>query len=489
MRPSPELVDAAVKAARAGENTPWERWPRSERRWRRAAALVCVSVLITGSAVVGARRTLAADIGAAPNILIILTDDQRAHGTLGVMPKTRRWFAKDGTTFPNAFVTTPLCCPSRASIFTGRYAHNHTVQSNQPGAEENFDQSTTMQHLLGDGGYRTAIYGKYFNVWDLSVAPPEFDRWGIFSPHGESGYTGTTWNIDGNQRQVDRYSTDFIRSRGVRFINAQEGNDARPWFLELATFAPHQPSVPKGRFADAPLPAFHPDPSMSETDRGDKPAYVRARPRVSSRRVHKARDEELRCLMSVDQLVGRVFSTLRADAELGNTLAFFLSDNGTLWGAHGIMGKQTPYLPSIRVPMFMRWPGQVAAGATDRRFAANIDVAPTVLEAAGLPASAAADGRSLLGVWTRPRLLTEYWRLKHPSDVPTWASIVTRSFQYVEYYSDSGAIIFREYYDRREDPWQLTNLLHDGHPGNDPRVAPLHRLLAADRACSGSTCP
>lgn len=493
MRPAPELMRAALEAARAGENSTWERWPRERRNRRRIGALVCVSLVIAGAGIVGTHGARATGSGGGdmrPNVLIILTDDQRAHGTMMVMPKTRRWFARGGTTLSNAYATTPLCCPSRASIFSGRYAHNHTVQSNQRGAEANFDQSATMQSLLQGAGYRTAIYGKYFNAWDLSENPPGFDRWGIFSPNGVTGYTGTTWNIDGTQREIDRYSTDFVGAEGTRFIGRQEQTDARPWFLELATFAPHQPATPKPRFADARVPAFHADPSMSEADRTDKPGYVQARDPVGLTRIRAARDRELRALMSVDRLVAHVFAALRTDGELANTLAFFLSDNGTLWGAHGMMGKHTPYTPSIRIPMLMRWPGHVDAGIRDRRFAANIDIAPTALEAAQLaPTSWTPDGRSLLDPATRSRVLTEYWQIKHPSDVPTWASTLKRSFQYVEYYDQNGAITFREYYDLRADPWELTNLLHDGNRANDPAIRRLHRELAADRTCSGSACP
>jgi len=427
-----------------------------------------------------------------PNVLIILTDDQRARGTLGVMPSVRRWFGAGGTRFPKAFASTPLCCPSRASIFSGRDAHNHTVQSNQRGAEDAFDQTTTIQAYLQAAGYDTAIVGKYFNAWDLSVPPPSFDHWAIDSPNGPTGYAGGTWSVDGRLRTVDAYSTTFIARRGLAYLRARESTDDQPWFLELATFGPHAPSIPSSRYADTPVPPLRLDPSMTESDLSDKPEFVRDRKRPTLYHLRAVHASELRCLMSVDDLVARVMRTLRAEGELGNTLAFFLSDNGSLLGAHRMTGKQTPYTPSIQLPFFARWPGHLGAGAVDHRFAENIDVAPTVLDAAGIEqdADVPMDGRSLLDdSWTRRRVLTEYWQLKHPSDVPTWASFRTHREQYVEYYDDAGAVTFREYYDLRRDPWELTNLLHDGTSGDDPDVAALHRTLAGDRTCVGTACP
>lgn len=435
-----------------------------------------------------ARSAERANSARRPNVLIILTDDQRLAGTMAVMPATRRWFGRGGTRFTHAFATTPLCCPSRASIFSGLYAHNHTVQNNQPGAEVDFPFGTTMQASLHAAGYRTAIFGKYFNAWDLSEAPAWFDRWAIESPNGRTGFWGGTWNVDGTRRRIAEYSTRYIADRGVEFIHRSESDDTRPWFLELATYAPHMPALDEARYETAGLPSFSMDPSMVEADRSDKPAYVQNRPRATVYGIEHARTLQLRSLMSVDDLVARVEAALRSTGETRQTLAFFLSDNGTLWGAHGITGKQTPYLPSVRVPMYVRWPEHVAAGAVDQRLVANIDIAPTVLEAAGIVPAVAMDGRSLLDGWKRNRMLLEYWRIKHPSDVPTWAALYTRRYEYIEY-DAGGRIVFREYYDLRADPYELRNVLRDATSSDDPNVAALHRQLVADRTCSGTSCP
>jgi arylsulfatase A-like enzyme len=453
------------------------------------AGIVAALCLACGGPVAATARSSELGTGShRPNVLIILTDDQRLAGTMMVMPATLHWFGQGGTRFTHAFATTPLCCPARASIFSGLYAHNHTVENNQPGAEVNFDFGATMQASLHAAGYRTAFFGKYFNAWDLSEDPASFDRWAIESPNGPTGFWGGTWNVGGTLRKVDEYSTRFIADRGVAFIHASEADDGRPWFLELSTYAPHMPALPEARYANAPVPPLTLDPSMTEADRSDKPPFVQARPRMTRYGLEHARALQLRSLMSVDDLVGRVEAALAATGETRRTLAFFLSDNGTLWGAHGIDGKQTPYLPSVRVPMYVRWPGHIATGAVSGRLVANIDIAPTVLEAAGIRPAVAMDGRSLLDGTKRDHMLLEYWRIKHPNDVPTWAALYTRRYEYVEY-DAGGKVVFREYYDLRHDPWELTNLLHDGIASDDPDVAALHRRLAADRSCSGASCP
>lgn len=422
-----------------------------------------------------------------PNILIILTDDQRWATSMRVMPATRRLFGAKGTRFPNAYATTPLCCPSRATIFTGRYAHNHGVWQNRPGRA--FDQQTTVQRYLHDAGYRTGIFGKYFNHWNLDNDPPYFDRWAIDDPSPDSnGYVGGTWNVGGDVRAVQTYSTDFIATRGEDFVDASESHDDQPWFLELAPFAPHEYAQPAPRYADAAVPSFRQTPAMTEADRSDKPPFVRrVRPSpVSDRAAAAAR--QLRTLSSVDDLVRNVFAALRRDGEAHDTLAFFLSDNGACWGEHGLIDKEVAYPCSSRVPMYARWPGRIDARATDGRLVGTLDITPTIYDAAGVTPEAEPDGMSLLQDRPRGRLLLEFHHVRIVP-YPSWASTITRRFQYIEAYRPDGTIAFREYYDLRADPWELTNVLHDGDGANDPSVGPLHRQLAADRTCSGATCP
>ena len=453
---------------------------------KRAIALVSALMALSGVA--------AADAGDAkrevlpqserPNILIIVVDDQRI-GTLDVMPQVEEGFGGGGTEFTNTFVTTPLCCPSRGSIFTGRYAHNHHVSANAGDAVQGLDQTTTLAYYLKNAGYRTGIYGKYFNPWPLDRKPPFFDRYAVTN----FNYYNAQFNVQGREKTVRQYSTDFISNKATRFITDEADSDD-PWFLYVAPNAAHAPYTPEPEYRDATVPSA--DRTPVDRDRSDKPAWVRS-VNTAPKYSEKVRRAQLRTLMSVDDMVGRLDEVLEETGEADNTLAIFVSDNGYFWGEHGLDDKRLPYLPSIRVPMFVRWPGHVPADATDDRMAANIDIAPTVLEAAGISPEHEFDGNSLFGLERRTELVIEYFKDDAPFDrVPSWAGIHTSAYQYVEYYSESGQRIFREYYDLVSDPHQLVNLLEDDDTTNDPTQLQLQTLsnrVKSGRNCSGTTCP
>jgi arylsulfatase A-like enzyme len=422
-----------------------------------------------------------------PNIIVIVTDDQRS-GTLDVMPSTRRWFKRGGTNFNKAFATTPLCCPSRASIFTGRYAHNHGVRRNT--STSNLNHDTTIQRYLQDAGYRTALFGKYLTGFSVEWDPPHFDTWSFF-PNSKRSFRNGTWNVDGRTRVIRRYATRYLSRRSRRFLESAESEDERPWFLFLSPPAPHAPYTPQRRYASSPVPHWNPNPAVRETDRSDKPAFVQARS-FSVWRARQVRAKQMRTLMSVDDMVKKVFSKLQAVGERRNTLAFFLSDNGYQWGEHGLGGtvyaKRPPYNGSVRIPLLARWRGHFLRGHRDRRLVANIDVAPTIADAARIRPDAPMDGRSLLSPGSRDHLLLEYFL--DVGTTPDWASIRTRDVAYVEYYLADGLTpTFREYYSLRQDPWQLENLLGNSDLIDDPQFDGLSRQLDHDRRCSGSGCP
>ena len=427
--------------------------------------------------------------GGRPNILIIITDDQRAG--IERMPSTTRLFARGGTSFENAFVTTPLCCPSRASIFTGRYAHNHGVHNNYQ--SERLDQQTTLQWLLRESGYRTAIFGKYFNHWDVARPPPHFDSWATYPPPDDSGYYyNGRWNVNGVVTTVRPYATKFITEQATSFLRRSESEDGQPWLLYLTPTAPHSPYTPEPKYQHIAVPEWKGNPAVLERNRTDKPPYVLTQ-ELGLEYGDELRRKQLRALASVDDLVGRTFDTLAELEERYNTLAFFVSDNGSMWGEHGLSNKRAPYTESIRVPLMMRWPRRLSPGVTDHRLAATIDIAPTALAASGTQSADPLDGASLLRRRAaRSRLLLEYWR-DQGSGHPGWASIRSRGYQYVEYYARSGGrVTFRELYRLHDDPWQLRNLLGDDSRANDPRtkaLAAFHKRLARDRACSGDACP
>lgn len=421
-----------------------------------------------------------------PNVVVFVTDDQRFDSMSG-MPQTLRWMSKGGTTFTDAFVTTPLCCPSRTTVQTGLYAHNHGVQGNEDGVESIFPAGQSVEHYLKGDGYLTGLFGKFLNGWPLSEPPPDVDKWAFFPRVALSAYQGGVWNVQGHVRVVHSYATTFIRRHAVSFLDqADEGDDSQPWFLYLAPPAPHLPAIPEPKYENAPTPPFVANAATCEADRSDKPTYVRNMT-TDMNAILGNRRRMLQSLMSVDDLVGTVFRTLKAQGELHNTLAIFLSDNGYLWGEHGLTEKSLPYTPSIRVPMMVRWPGHFAPGAKDHRLAANLDLTPTILDAAGITPATPLDGRSLLGPYRRTRLLTEFWKLPGYY-VPTWASIRTQTYQYIEYYGQDGSTIGREFYDLVADPLQLDNLLDGVDPGS-PQVVRLHELLARDRVCEGDGCP
>jgi arylsulfatase A-like enzyme len=182
-----------------------------------------------------------------PNVLVIVTDDARAE-TLQAMPKTRRWIGDAGVTFTEGFAPTPSCCPSRASIFSGRYVHNHGVLRQQ--LADHLDQGTTLARYLKDAGYHTAMAGKFLNRWPLKTPPPAYDRYAL----ANGGYYDQLWAVDGQLRRVPAYSTTFIGDQALAYLDSFERDDATPWFAYLATFAPHDPRVPEPRYAKATFP-------------------------------------------------------------------------------------------------------------------------------------------------------------------------------------------------------------------------------------------
>ncbi len=346
-----------------------------------------------------------------PNILLIVTDDQRATGTLGVMPKTLRYFRRGGKQYTNAYATTPLCCPSRASILTGRYAHNTGVRRNRVAG---LDLSTIFPRRLVRNGYKTAMAGKFLNGWSRRRLP-HFDHWALLKVRN-GGYFRPTFNVDGNLRRLRGYSTNLIGRHAVNFLNRFENqDDDAPWFLYVAPYAPHYPWTPAKKYVQASLPDWSGNPAVFEQDLSDKPAYVR-QVNWTLAAARSVRAGQLRTLMSVDDMVSRIVRRLRALGEERDTLAVFTSDNGFNWADHSLgagASKRVPYGASVRVPLLLRWPGHVGPGSRAGRLVGNVDIAPTVLSAAGIeanPARPPLDGRSLLRSRGRPRILLEYWK-------------------------------------------------------------------------------
>lgn len=422
-----------------------------------------------------------------PNILLIITDDHPVE-TEWALPKTLGWLAREGVSFPNGYVTTPQCSPSRSSIYSGRYARQHGVQNNV--APELLDQSTTIQRHLQDAGYRTGLVGKYLNGWDVNTAPPHFTEYAMM----KQTYLDPTFNINGTVATIEGYSTTIVKDQALAFLDSA---DPDPWFLVVTPYGSHEPYVPEPKYAGVAVPDWPGRPSVPEEDRSDKPGFL-SKFTFTYEDGKAVREAQLRTLLSIDDMVDALRQKLCDTGELRDTLVVFIGDNGFTWADHGWIRKNLPYTPALKVPFYMSWPGgHVKRHHVDERIAANVDLAPTILDAAGLEPQAAHVGQSLLDRHRRrDHLFTEWTTLGsfHPQRPWSWTGYTTPEVQYSEwndtYVSEdgqphgTGEVVFREYYDLVADPYQLTNLLHGATPEDELRlgIPALAAALAADRA-------
>ena len=349
-----------------------------------------------------------------PNIVVIPTDDLAFEDvnqeSLERMPNLRA-LLEQGTTFENAFVTNSVCCPSRATILRGQYAHNHQVLSNGPplGGAERFrvlgGDNSTAATWLQESGYRTAFFGKYLNgYYGDDYVPPGWDQWygvaGNFLSNdlNENGYT---IHYDSDRYHLD----DVISEKASDYVERTAGADPpffttdRSFLMWIGTKAPHQPATPAPRheddFADVPLPR---PPSFDENDVSDKPGWVADNPSLSAdqkRYMEELHRKRLQSMLAVDDMIGDLVDSLRKSNELDDTYIFFTSDNGFHLGQHRLgSGKWTAYDEDIRVPLVVRGPG-VPEGKTLSHSVLNNDLAPTFADLAGAKIPSFVDGRSL----------------------------------------------------------------------------------------------
>jgi arylsulfatase A-like enzyme len=388
---------------------------------------------------------------APPNFLLIITDDQRVDSVCEYMPQTQARVFDEGVTFPRAYVTTPLCCPSRASLLTGLYAHNHGVKRNPDPLKRR-----TFVEALHDAGYTTAMVGKYLNSWD-GEPRSEFDFWVSHAP-SQAYYRNPRLNVNGEWILHKGYTTYILRDYALSFLDSAAGGSA-PFLLILAGHAPHAPANPPPPDRDLypDLPPLRP-PNFNEPDVADKPRWLQQTPPLSEEQVRdldEFRRRQLQTLWSLDQSIGALLDRLAMQGRLDDTVVVFLSDNGLLLGEHRLDNKVRVYEKSIQTPLAIRYPRVFRAGAVDERLVANIDLAPTILELAGLPVPADANGRSLA-----PRRSTAGWRtallIEAWPDDTAYAAAHTGDAVYVETEGDLA-----EYYDLRSDPYQLANRAGD----------------------------
>jgi N-acetylglucosamine-6-sulfatase len=430
------------------------------------ATAVLFASVVAMVAVIGPTKPGAAS--EKPNIIFVLTDDLDSH-SMQYLDGLRRTMANRGTTFSRAYVSDSLCCPSRATALRGQYPHNHGIKSNVAplGGEGKFhgsnkDRSTVATWLDGEG-YQTKFIGKYMNGYNERYTPPGWDEW-----FGSLGKYNSKRVYDGkNVVHIQGHDTDLFARKSVDFIQ-RASDDSKPFFLSVWTRAPHQPTIPAPRYANrfesAPLPS---PPSFDEADVSDKPRFIRNLPRLSDGKVSSMRElyqDRLASMLSVEDLLEDVVSSLRKTGELDNTYIFFTSDNGFHLGQHRMtQGKRTAYEEDIRVPLMVRGPGVPAGRVLDHQVLNN-DLAPTFAELAGVKPPSFVDGKSMVPLldkspptvdnW-RKGFLTENWRSKAvrgESNAPTYKALRTKNLLWVRYANPE-----RELYDMRKDRYQLNS--------------------------------
>jgi len=450
-----------------------------------------------------------------PNIVFVLTDDLSTN-LLQFMPHVLA-MQRQGLTFKDYFVSDSLCCPSRSSIFTGNFPHDTGIYSNV-GKHGGFDQfyargeeQHTFANALRRAGYRTAMMGKYLNgymggtglpaVAPATYVPPGWTRWDV------AGWGYPEFNYVLNQNgglqsygdQPSDYLTDVLARNAVDFINNSTAAQ-QPFFLEVATFAPHSPFVPAPRNANDFPGVNAPEPPSFNTLPINPPAWLAGHPPLGPddvATINRDFRKRAQSVEAVDDMIGQIEATLAADHVQGNTYLVFSSDNGLHMGEYRLMpGKMTAFDTDIHVPLIVDGPGVPAGSSTDA-MAENIDLAKTFTAIGGttLPS----DGHSLLALlhgvaplgWRNAILVEHQGPDLHRSDPdfqsplsgnpPSYEAMRTHDFLYVEY-KDGG----REYYELRTDPFELDNLAP-----YLPAVllAELHReLLAMEHCHNGQAC-
>ncbi|MGH2714693.1 MAG: sulfatase family protein, partial [Thermoleophilaceae bacterium] len=410
-----------------------------------------------------AALALAPAAAAQPNVLLINTDDQR-WDTLEYMPTVTSELVGKGVTFSNSFVVNAVCCPSRASLLTGRWSHSTGVWGikGPHGGFHVFDDRSTLPVWLNDVGYETMLAGKYLNGYlDGAYVPPGWDRW-FAHTRNENAYFGWGASEDGTAVEFGSepgdYATDVLASRAVDFIHDTAGE---PFFLYFAPKAPHY-DVP-GSVTPAPrhagaypdLPAWRP-PNLNERWVGDKPDYVRSRPRIPLDRIAEFRQDQLESLLAVDEAIAAMLAALRETGELADTLIIFTSDNGYGWGEHRRMNKVAPYEESIRVPLVIRWDALGIPARTSPQLVLNVDLAETIAAAAGI--AVPTEGRNLLPLILDAR---RGWRTSFlvESDmwpdmrVPAYCAFRSSGWKYVQYATGE-----EELYNLCRDPYEVGNI-------------------------------
>ncbi|MGZ8631066.1 MAG: sulfatase family protein [Actinomycetota bacterium] len=443
------------RATTTAETTRDERSDRLPRRSRRpsiAAVLASAMVLAAVQAIGSSIPSTAAPT--TPNIVLILTDDQR-WDQMDYMPTVRSGLAQKGRTFTEGFVVNPLCCPSRATILSGQYSHGTGVYTNSDYSKFRPREGSTIATWLDAAGYRTGLVGKYLNGYGKGRATsvlPGWDTWRAFVQ--PPGYFNYSLSIDGVPTpfgsDAASYSTDVLAGYATEFIRSVPAEE--PLFLWFGPNAPHNPYTPAPRHKTS-LPNFTAPiyPNVNEADVSDKPAYVR---RLSAKgNSINSRRKQAQTLLAVDEAVGQIITALSDTDRLSTTFILFMSDNGLSHRSHRWSGKESPWDEAAHVPFIVRYdPVTAGTPATDDRLVLNLDVAPTFAALAGVGAPGA-EGTSILPLLDGS---ASGWRtafaLEHVAqgDPPTYCAIRTTTHKYIRYSTGE-----EELYDLVADPFEL----------------------------------
>lgn len=408
------------------------------------------------------------------NVVLVVSDDQ-TYDSLQKMP----WLSArtDWSRVERAYANQPWCCPSRASILSGQYAHHHGVIGNSRFARD-FDDSNTLATSLDEAGYETALFGKYLNgfPWEHgdSYVPPGWDRWSAFL-NTNGAYYDYSLGIDGAEvvehgDEPSDYSTSVFARRASDFV----ATAPEPFFAMVTPYGPHEPTTPapgdRGTFASEPVAK----PPNYGVVAPDQPAYYRERGSGSFAEVRAARREAWEATLAVDRATRDLYRALDERGLLDRTVFVYMSDNGFSFGSHRFRTKNCLYEECARVPMVIRMPG--GSARTVRAPISNVDLAPTIAALAGAEPPQDVDGQDLSAQllseapWPRDRdLLLEVHSSKQ--GVPEGYAIVNSRWKYVE--NETGET---ELYDLRADPYELENLA--GEPSRAEVESTLAERLA-----------
>jgi arylsulfatase A-like enzyme len=460
---------------------------------------IIAGLVLHGPATVSAQAhkflTYAKVPGVKPrNVIYILSDDHRYDfmGFTGRVPGLQTpnmdRLASEGAYLENAFVTTSLCSPSRASILTGQYAHTHTVVDNQSPAPASL---IYFPQYLQKAGYQTAFLGKWHMGGETDEPRPGFNYWASF--RGQGVYYNPLLNINGKHVQYtdSTYVTDLLTDLSIDWLKKRDKN--KPFFLYLSHKAVHEREFPAKRDVDRykdlsfqyPISLYNSaGPNSKKFTRGkqidgsqytannkDIPEWVRAQ-RHSWHGVDYMYNETisfddfyqkyLETLLGVDNSIGRVLDFLKENGLDKETLVVYMGDNGFAFGEHGLIDKRTAYEESIRVPLLARCPEIIKPGTKVKQMVLNLDIAPTVLELAGIKKPSQMQGSSFLPLLTgkqigwRDKIFYEYyWENAFPQ-TPTQYAIRTNEYKFVR---TQGVWDINQLFDIKKDPFEINNLI------------------------------